>query len=196
MADTVYYYRIWCNTENSWTYMWGTQEPAVCPNNSAHVIDTNLISIEDRIESNDVSINNIDDSVVFREQQTGFRDLTGHNLWVKGFLYTAQASQNTQFLEKYSDDLHLQGGKIWVGENAQIGDYIELSITDEDNLLGYGSGFEIVKFIETLYTYPNFKWECCTEDAKLMTAGFYTNLKYYSTGSSDVKISIAYRFRT
>jgi hypothetical protein len=38
---TVYYYRIYCNTEDKWKYVWGETEPVVCPNISEHTINPN-----------------------------------------------------------------------------------------------------------------------------------------------------------
>jgi hypothetical protein len=37
--QTIYKYRVWCNTENMYYETYGEEEPSVCPNNSAHDID-------------------------------------------------------------------------------------------------------------------------------------------------------------
>lgn len=45
MSTEVNQYRIFCVTENDYVYTWGTSPPTTCPNNSAHTIDTNSITI-------------------------------------------------------------------------------------------------------------------------------------------------------
>ncbi len=58
-ADTpsvVYQYRIYCITEAQNVYEWNTVAPTTCPNNTAHVINPNSISIVDQIASNEVKI--------------------------------------------------------------------------------------------------------------------------------------------
>ena len=37
--STVYQYRIWCDTESTYVYSYGTSAPTTCPNNTAHTID-------------------------------------------------------------------------------------------------------------------------------------------------------------
>lgn len=47
-APTVYKYRIYCNTESANVYQWAETGPATCPNNTAHSINLNSISIVDQ----------------------------------------------------------------------------------------------------------------------------------------------------
>ena len=51
---TVNHYRIWCNTESTWVYVWGTEAPTVCPNNNTHTIDTNSIAIVKFVSNEEV----------------------------------------------------------------------------------------------------------------------------------------------
>ena len=37
----VFKYRLWCNTENSYVYVWAEELPTKCPNDTSHTIDTN-----------------------------------------------------------------------------------------------------------------------------------------------------------
>lgn len=46
-TPNVYQYRIYCNTEAQNVYQWGQQPPTTCPNNTAHSINLNSISIVD-----------------------------------------------------------------------------------------------------------------------------------------------------
>ncbi len=56
MSDTVYKYRVWCVTENSWVTAWNTDEPQTCPNNNTHTIDTNATTILSEVSSNEQTI--------------------------------------------------------------------------------------------------------------------------------------------
>lgn len=49
-------YRIYCNTESIYTYIYKDTTPTACPNNNTHTIDTNTISIIDNVKTNDVNI--------------------------------------------------------------------------------------------------------------------------------------------
>lgn len=42
---TLYQYRIFCITENTYVYEWATTTPTTCPNNTADVIDSSSITI-------------------------------------------------------------------------------------------------------------------------------------------------------
>ena len=53
----LYRYRIFCVTESKNVYVWAETEPTACPNNTAHTINTNSISIVDRRDPNEVRIN-------------------------------------------------------------------------------------------------------------------------------------------
>ena len=55
--STVYYYKLWCNDENAYVYVWDEQEPTVCPNVNTHSINLESISVEDSISEEKVVIN-------------------------------------------------------------------------------------------------------------------------------------------
>ena len=38
-------YRVWCNDENGWQYVWAENEPTTCPNNNLHVINSDKTAI-------------------------------------------------------------------------------------------------------------------------------------------------------
>lgn len=56
MSDTVYYYKIWCNTDSKYEYVWSDDEPTVCPVNNAHSVDTSSVSIENQVSTTRVKI--------------------------------------------------------------------------------------------------------------------------------------------
>lgn len=55
----VYKYRIWCDTDNKWEYVWAESEPTKCPTNTAHDVDINKTSVVDNV---------IEDTVTVREE--------------------------------------------------------------------------------------------------------------------------------
>jgi len=59
MATEVNRYRVFCQTESNYTFVWDTSKPTTCPNNITHTIDSNSISIIDTIRKNDVIVDNL-----------------------------------------------------------------------------------------------------------------------------------------
>jgi hypothetical protein len=58
-ATTLYQWRIWCNTENTYVTTWledGQNGPTVCPNNTNDVVNADSVSIVDVIDSNEISL--------------------------------------------------------------------------------------------------------------------------------------------
>ncbi len=55
---TLYQYRIWCETENMYTYVWSESLPTVCPNDTTHVISASTITIVGKMETPMVTIQN------------------------------------------------------------------------------------------------------------------------------------------
>lgn len=60
MSKKVCKYRMFCNTEQAYTYKWDSDVPTTCPNNTMHEIDTNSIAIIDSVSNNDVTITSKD----------------------------------------------------------------------------------------------------------------------------------------
>lgn len=55
-SETIYKYRVYCVTEAQNVYEWNTAAPTTCPNNTAHTINPNSISIVDQRSSSVVTI--------------------------------------------------------------------------------------------------------------------------------------------
>lgn len=51
MAQTLNYYRIYCDTELQYVYKWDTEEPSTCPNNNTHTINVGSITILESIST-------------------------------------------------------------------------------------------------------------------------------------------------
>jgi len=56
MNKSVAKYRVYCQTETQYTYVWNDSLPIHCPNNTQHTIDTNTIAIVETINTNSVNI--------------------------------------------------------------------------------------------------------------------------------------------
>jgi len=54
-------YRIWCETESDYVYIWAETEPTTCPTNSGHTIDTDKTVIETTVGDDSVSISEYQD---------------------------------------------------------------------------------------------------------------------------------------
>lgn len=56
MHDTIYKYRLYCQTESGFYTVWGSTPPTCCPNNNTHSIDTNSIIITEQVSNKNVNI--------------------------------------------------------------------------------------------------------------------------------------------
>jgi hypothetical protein len=52
----VYYYKIFCNTDNKYVYVWSKIQPSTCPENTTHSINLSSVVVIDDIRSNTVEI--------------------------------------------------------------------------------------------------------------------------------------------
>lgn len=59
MSRQLYKYRVFCNTENDYKYVWGQDAPIVCPSNSLHSLNTNSIVVVDSIKEDAISVSNL-----------------------------------------------------------------------------------------------------------------------------------------
>ena len=93
-TNTVYNYRIWCNTENAWvTDNWSTVPPTTCKNDTAHVINPNSVGVDEEISPSEVTIK--DESPPFGYPRTGHRfkmetkafDVPGNSFVVEDYVY-------------------------------------------------------------------------------------------------------------
>lgn len=132
-------------------------------------------------------------------------DLDLRNIW-KGYKYTATAGSQSFFDEQVTQELKLRGG--WyslLNSNAEIGDYVEFSIIDKDDVLGYFQYYgltvgqdvlELSKFVRTDYVNPTSfgRQEFAANSASDVVAGLYFRTTYKSVGASDVTFKIVIRY--
>lgn len=55
MATQVNKYRVWCVTENTYVYSWGTIQPTTCPNNNTHTINPSLTTIVETVSDSTIT---------------------------------------------------------------------------------------------------------------------------------------------
>jgi hypothetical protein len=132
-----------------------------------------------------------------------FEDTGGlHPQW-KGHLYTAVAGATNIFDELVTTEKQLRGGWYEIlDSNAVIGDYVEQSVVDKDDVLGYFSAYgltvgqdvlELKKYIKTEYVNPNTAGQrqvFQVNSTFVVTAGLYLRVLYESTGANDVQMKV------
>jgi len=119
------------------------------------------------------------------------------DLYKKSFKYNNVVGNSTnEFSESFNTDVYLSGGSYDVDGTINDGDYIEFSVTDEDNVLGYGAGFVVSKFLETEYITSNTR-EGTVEslDAAFIPSSLYLTLTYHCAGPNTPKVVVRYLMR-
>ena len=53
---TVRYYRLWCETDKKYEYVWGQVPPTLCPTNTIHTIDKGSIVVDKTISEKEIKI--------------------------------------------------------------------------------------------------------------------------------------------
>jgi len=126
----------------------------------------------------------------------GFQDLTGYNLFRKGYNFTAVKDTLTNFDAKYTADMMLQGMVFHVDDNAVVGDNIDVQIVDVDGLYS-PAGTVWVTFAENLPCWPGRELNCICSDAKKLYAGLYIRFAYDSVGTeNNVAVCLEHVMRT
>jgi hypothetical protein len=130
-------------------------------------------------------------------------DLTA--IW-KGYTYSASANAQSFFDERVTTEIKMRGGWYEVlTDQASLGDYIEFSIIDKDDVLGYFQYFgltvgvdilELKKFVRTNYIKPGSasKREYAAASASDVVEGLYFRTTYYNAGNNAVPFSIVVHY--
>lgn len=135
-----------------------------------------------------------------------FEETQGLTVVWKGSLYIATAGALNIFDEAVTTQIKVRGG--WyelMDTNAVVGDYIEFSIIDKDDVLGlfttYGltvgvDVLELKKFIRKEYVNPNIymRQEFASDGASTVYAGLYIRIAYLSTGANDVQFKVMEKY--
>ena len=67
---TVNNYRFRCVTEDTNVFVWGETAPTLCPNNSAHTVDLNTLTVVGTVAPADVTVTNDPDVIIKQERGT------------------------------------------------------------------------------------------------------------------------------
>ena len=189
-------FRIKCLTEDAYVYTWveGETVPTQCPNNTAHSIDPDSVVIVETVQDNVVKIDASQNTIKIAD----FRDLTGKNLYRKGFSYTTVPGNDNAniFSEKFNCNLLIQGGGYHVVSGATPDDNIDINVIDIDNVLGFGPDVLLKKFVDTEFVATGDRLDLMVDDAAMIPAGVYVQVVYRSQGAEAVKFHMHYNFRT
>lgn len=135
-----------------------------------------------------------------------FEDAQGLTTIWKGHLYTVAPSALNIFDVQVTTQLKLRGGWYKIMSNtASVGDYIEFSIIDKDNVLGLFGMFglvlgqdilELKKFVRTEYICPLSKerQEFSSNGASDIMEGLYFRTHYFNSGTQEVLLSITEKY--
>lgn len=136
-----------------------------------------------------------------------FEDTQGLTTVWKGYLYTASAGSLNFFDEEVTSQLVLRGGwyEIIDKDKVNVGDYLEFSIIDKNDVLGlfalYGltvgvDVLELKKFVRTEYVNPNPAGipDFTAQGASPVTAGLFMRVSYMNTGAEDVRFKITEKY--
>jgi len=196
MSESVGLYRIWCITEGIYVTGWSETELTVCPNNNEHTIDETKTALIETLSSSDVDISGIHAGVSLPSKETGFTDLTGYDVYMKGYEFTAAAGEITEHSACYTAPLKLCGAGFRIGLSApDHGDSLDFEIADVDGLY-YPPGTVLAKFGDSFRAWPGRVFERLCSDAKDLPAGIHIRFRYYSTGAEDVIIQLEHYLRT
>jgi hypothetical protein len=142
-----------------------------------------------------VDLENVASSVVFKEEQVGFVNCTGYNVFRKGYKFTVAASDTTEHDASYTANMMLQGLGFKCDSNVAYGDYVEVELVDKDGIF-YPAGSVLAKFAENIYVWANREFSVLCADAKTIPAGIYIRFRYVSVGTTDTNLIIEHYLRT
>lgn len=133
----------------------------------------------------------------------GFENTGGHHPVWHGHLYSVTAGATNIFDELVTTEKLLRGGWFTLMDsNAVVGDYIEESVVDKDDVLGYFSLYgytvgvdvlELKKYVKTEYVHPKsegIRQEFQANSVFAIVAGLYTRTIYESTGGTNLQIAV------
>jgi hypothetical protein len=146
--EACYKHKIYCETEAAWVNVINEDEAAItqCPNDAAHTVTAGSAVIIGSIKATDV-------------RSEGRRSTGGANAVYLGFSFTADTWTSNVHTEDYKVPItcFLDWGHVEVVTNGNALDDVSMSIVDVDNILGYGAGFELIKYVHNVPIGPNFE---------------------------------------
>jgi len=140
MAKTAYKYRVWCSTESAWVYEWAESEPADCPNNNGHTIDTAKTAIVESVSNQDVSV--IEEDIP-----------TGGHFQTKTVVLSSEAVETVQQDVSFPYPVSILSAQVLI-DAKNVGDELEVLVAP-DTITGtlaadVASGATIINVSQTV----------------------------------------------
>lgn len=142
-----------------------------------------------------VNIESQSEGCSIKSSPVGFQDLTGYNVYRKGYKFTVTADSTYEHEISYTSDMMLQGLAYKLDSNPHEDDYMEVEIVDVDGIV-YPADTILVTFASTLYVTPDEVFKCLCDDAKQLYSWAYIRVRYVSNGTSDVVVRLQHLLRT
>lgn len=122
----------------------------------------------------------------------------------KGVLVEAGAGETAIVDLEITTQVFMAGGYFWSAD-CNLGDYVEISVVDKNDVLGLFSAYgltvgvdvlELGKFVETHYMKPGGTGfgELLTEDTAAVIPGLFVRTKYENVGTADAALGVTYRW--
>jgi len=121
---TINKYRILCNTESAYRYVWAEEEPTVCPSGVAHNIDSDNIAIVEHYTDQDVQAYIVEEDV-----------RTGGHYQSRFVLLSISGSGWTELDVSWPIPVSLLSGDYTTCSGAEKGDEIE-AVVAPDTIIG------------------------------------------------------------
>lgn len=139
-STTVYYYRLYCNTESVFVNVWSPTTPTVCPNNNSHTIDNNSITILNNISNTNVYVQNNNTSNITGNYRTESYSIfcSANSTQVTNYTWPINIGVTSVFFNLTSDHTGDIINSI-IAPNTTIG-YITQNLSTGSNLITVNPG--------------------------------------------------------
>jgi hypothetical protein len=176
-------YRLWCNQEASYVYIWAESEPSTCPNDPVgHAIDTDQTTI---VETAGQEARITDKQALLTASTYSAYDEDGQ---FYGGRVDCPAGSTAILDIPITTELFVSYGMCWF-KNANDGDICEIELVDKNDVLGlftmYGlePGVDVLslgKLAENIPMYPgDTPWTTFdTGDTAPVMGGLFIRAKY------------------
>lgn len=117
------------------------------------------------------------------------------DFWRKGFTYDVPAG-GASFSEKFDENVWLSGGfyQMQFGYTPWV-DMVDFEVVDLDDILGFGAGAVLNRYVEDEWLCPEGKAFIVSDDAKKVQAGLYLRINIDNSSESTLKFGIKYHLR-
>lgn len=158
MGKTVFYYRMFCETENDYVYVWNDKRPSKCPNSSAHTIRNNSVTITRRVAQSDVKV---------LEEDPDDGGVTGGHFAVKSLPMTIGPSETKTATHTWPHAISVFAIEFISSAN-QLGDVVDVYINPEATIGALSgdvaSGATVLPVTDSVLVYARVGFEITLDD--------------------------------